>query len=356
MRHLQTQGPRRAAQIRKAHRPMDVTLHIGAHRTATTSFQSYMRANADDLNRRGVGFWGPLRTRAGLFAGVLPSDDAGQQGISPEQQFDLARRRIEGQFNRARKDGLRHLIVSDENMLGTPRRNLRRARLYPDASERVARFVGAFGGRVSRIVMSIREQDAFWASSLAFAVGRGHVIPDPQTLAILAQQPRSWRHVIIEVGRAAQGAEVVVIPHGTMAKMPERRLWHMTGGAVHGPGHKSDLHLNPAPDLALLRRALGTGAATRGRLPWGDGLWQPFDRVQIAAMREMYQDDLFWLRAGAEGMALCADAPWTPATGLPAAKGTEETAPDKAETHLPTGTMTRGQGHDIEEGRVVATR
>lgn len=47
---------------------MDVILHIGAQRTATTSFQAYMRANSADLSAQGIGYWGPHRTRRG---GVL---------------------------------------------------------------------------------------------------------------------------------------------------------------------------------------------------------------------------------------------------------------------------------------------
>ena len=60
---------------------MEIVLHIGAHRTATTSFQAYMRGNAPGLVQGGVAFWGPLRTRNGLFSGlwapVQPSPKAG---------------------------------------------------------------------------------------------------------------------------------------------------------------------------------------------------------------------------------------------------------------------------------------
>ena len=51
---------------------MDVILHIGAHRTATTTFQHYMRGQSSELARAGIGFWGPWRTRGGLFSGVMP--------------------------------------------------------------------------------------------------------------------------------------------------------------------------------------------------------------------------------------------------------------------------------------------
>lgn len=46
---------------------MDIILHLGAHRTASTSFQRYMRSVSDALAAGGTGFWGPGRTRKGLF-------------------------------------------------------------------------------------------------------------------------------------------------------------------------------------------------------------------------------------------------------------------------------------------------
>ena len=51
---------------------MDIILHLGAHRTATTSFQHYLRANAAGLGAAGIGVWGPETTRDGLLAGVIP--------------------------------------------------------------------------------------------------------------------------------------------------------------------------------------------------------------------------------------------------------------------------------------------
>ena len=45
---------------------MDVILHLGAHRTGSTSFQEYMtRVQSGD-----VAYWGPKITRGGLLDGV----------------------------------------------------------------------------------------------------------------------------------------------------------------------------------------------------------------------------------------------------------------------------------------------
>lgn len=306
---------RRPVRPTKA-RPMDITLHIGAHRTATTSFQRYLRENAETLARHGVGFWGPHRTRGGLFAGLLHEDRG--SAISPERQYDLACQRVAMNLDRVRATGLRHLIVSDENMLGAPRRNLRKRRLYPDAGDRLSRYLGAFGGRVTRIALSVRDQEAYWRSCLAFAVHRGMDLPGDDLLQALVDQPRLWQHVIRDVARVAPEALLTVIPHEAMAGLPERRLWHLTGGELHGPSAHARVWLNRAPDVAELRKArrakgqpTGLTALTEGP----DGHWQPFDRVQQAALREDYQDDLYWLRAGAEGLAQLADAPWRAAAG-----------------------------------------
>jgi len=64
---------------------MDVLLHIGAHRTASTTFQAYMRSNAAQWADGGVGYWGPFRLRRQMFHGVhpQPARGAGQGAFAP---------------------------------------------------------------------------------------------------------------------------------------------------------------------------------------------------------------------------------------------------------------------------------
>jgi len=68
---------------------MDVILHIGAHRTATTTFQAWMLQNADALAAGGIAYWGPDRTRAGLFSGLVKRPDL----VTPEDGMALSRLR-----------------------------------------------------------------------------------------------------------------------------------------------------------------------------------------------------------------------------------------------------------------------
>lgn len=320
------------AANRKVRPVMDIILHLGAHRTASTSFQHYMRANAGDLAAQGLGYWGPEVTRDGVLSGVIPASGL----ASPAQQLDRARRRIALRLEEARKQGMTRVLVSDENMIGATRRNLRRARLYPGVGARMSRFAHAFDGRISRVVLSIRGQDSWWASSLAYGVARGHGVPGGDELDRLVTVNRHWREVIGDLACALPGVDLVVLPHEVHAGRPEARLRAMTG-LTEVPRKAARLWLNRCPDLAALRRAVTARGGDTTELPEGEGRWQPFDWAQRLALQEAYADDLFWLSAGADGLA----------------RLSEETGPDEAGRHLPAGQTERGHRNGDQERRLA---
>jgi len=307
---------------------MDIMLHLGAHRTATTSLQHHAQARIAALATRGVAFWGPTVTRDGLLSGVFPAPGAHPAAARTAH----ARGRIALRVVQAQQAGATRIVVSDENMLGAPRTCLRRHRLYPGAGARVARLAHAFGGRITRVVLSIRSQDAWWASVLAYAVARGHRLPSPGDLDRLVTAGRQWRDVIADVACALPGAEIVILPHERFAARPAARLAWMTGGPCTN-GEAGTEWRGRAPDLPALRRAVVRRGGDAARLPGGAGRWQPFGAAQAAALKEAYQDDLFWLRAGADGLARLA----------------EETGPLNAEIQPQGGHPTRGQDDGIEK-------
>ena len=319
---------------------MDITLHLGAHRTATTSFQNYMRQNAADLRRQRIGFWGPRRTRAGVFTGVLPHH--GQPFA--EGAFDAARSRILRAIDRAEASGLRHLIISDENILGAPSRNVWQGALYRDAGERVERVVRAFSGRVDRVVMTVRPQQDYWPSVIADAVHRGHPVPMAALLGRIAGSGRGWQDVVRDLAHAQTG-ETQILLHGTP---PEETFRALTGGMAEAPQAHRHHHLNGAPGRAEIREALTERGADASAVPSGDGRWQPFDEAQTASLAEAWQDDAFWLAAGAEGLATC-----RPAATI---EDTKTHRPDRAGFHLPPGLLGRGHPNGIEKRRMVGTR
>ena len=66
--------------------------------------------------------------------------------------------------------------------------------------------------------------------------------------------------------------------------------------------------------------------------------WSPFLHAEVAALRETYADDMFWLTAGASGLATL----------------TEDL--DRTEAEWPTGPLTKGQGNDIKQRRMAHPR
>lgn len=335
MRAITDNRPRRRAWHRKAP-TLEITLHIGAHRTATTRFQHYMRRHARPLTRRGIGFWGPLRTRAGLLTDILANP--GQD----HDQAQAARRRLLSALERAEKAGTKHLVLSDENIPGLPVDNIRNASLYPQVGPRVARLSEATEHRIDRVVLTVRPHHDYWASLLAYTVQRGHPVPDAAQIDRIARGPRLWQDMLRELA-SVQGGQLCVLRHHTP---PGAALAAMTGGAVEMPEEGEAPVLNAAPDRAELRASLRTRGEDPGVIPAGEGRWQPFDADQRTIMAESWLDDEFWLAAGAGGIA----------TYLPEGHnhGTK-TSPARAGHHLPPGLLGRGHRNGIEERRLVGS-
>ncbi len=323
------------AALHKAVGFMDVILHIGAHRTASTTLQHYLRANTERLRAQGLGVWGPMQTRhGGLLSGVIPV-----AGADPGAGFDRARGRIALRLDSAARKGLHHVIISDENILGSVRQNLRQRRFYRDAGARLSRFAAAFDGRVTRIVLAVRRLDSLWESSLAYGVARGRAVPSADDLDRFVTQGRSWRTLAEEVATAFPGVAIQVHVHEEMAGRPDRRLWHMLDGTVSVPQGNAGLWLNRAPGLSALREILALRGEDTNLLPPGDGRWTPFDDAQAAALREIHADDLFHLASGAGGTV----------------RLIKEATPQPGGTNLPDGAMTRGQDDDGQDGCVAQT-
>lgn len=283
---------------------MKTILHIGAHRTASTSFQTYMRRHAEELREDGLGYWGPFRTRKGLFSGILPGKMPGLLKDTAER----AKGRIALQRIKAEDMGIQTLLVSDENMLGTVRKSLISKKLFPDAGMRMARFSEAFDGQIDRVVISIRSQDLWWRSAGAFSVTRGMGLPTGEDRAQIAQGLRGWRDVVTEVACALpEGTDIQVLPFESYAGRADAMLLAATG--FQGPAPLATDWFNKAPSGKEISDLL-SARGTRQDVPTdANGRWQAFDVEQEAALRELYEDDMFWLRAGADGLATLTEDP-----------------------------------------------
>lgn len=319
---------------------MDILLHLGAHRCATTTFQSFLWSNRTLLAKRGLTSWTPRRTRDGLMRGLLRHPALVTLEHEKQGQRSVGRIRVE--VERLAQDGQRALLISEENLIGTMRNNLLDTRLYPLLQERLRRFVPAFEGRPLRIGLGVRSYEDYWASSLANLIGRGGSIPSEDLLDFLTTQPRRWRTMVRDIAAIFPEAEVVVWPFERLSNQPDAQL-----EALWGEGHSDlehlDLWRNRAGDVIELNRLLalrGERLAHAGPVEAGTR-WMPFNEDQRGVLRAEYRRDIAWLKAGAEGLARYVDGRPTPATPIagrmaplhPMTDGrqTPATRPDRAE-------------------------
>lgn len=319
----------RAAMMRKGISwLMDIILHVGAHRTGSTSFQHYVRGNRARLVAQGTALWEPHMLRKGVFDGLF----AQPRMMNGRNLQRRAMGRVRLHAAQAARSGVERLLVSEENMIGAPRACLRAATLYPAIGERMARLDAAFEGAIARVVMCIRAQDLWWSSIAAYGVGRGHQVPDASRLEALASSPRTWRDVITDMSCALPGAEIKILPFEQFAGQADKVLAHATNQAAP-PAH-AESWLNRSPDVAMLRDRMAeygvSGADLPAHLAQGEGRWNPFNPAQTAALREAYADDMIWLTAGADGLATL----------------TEDPSRTRASLSLPAGALTKGQSHD----------
>jgi hypothetical protein len=279
---------------------MDIILHLGAHRTATTTFQHYVRDNRRALMRHRIGYWGPHHTRTLVFPDFFRKPNTPQNrqiAASAAERIDLLLQNAEG-------SGFQTLLISDENLLGTCAGNLRQAELYPSAGQRVAQIAGVFGERLRKIVLSVRSLEEWWTSACALSFRKDHRFDRLPDFDRIASRARSWRALITGIAQAAPGAELLILPFEKFKGHQEHQLEVITGHPA--PPDRQRRWLNSGADLGGLRvfgAADTLSKRQNGRLPLSLGQWQPFTPMQKAQLHETYLDDLFWLASGADGLA-----------------------------------------------------
>ncbi|MCK0167278.1 hypothetical protein MWU52_06925 [Jannaschia sp. S6380] len=279
-----------------------VTLHLGAHRTATTSLQGMLAARCDHLAARGIAVWGPGRTRDGLLAGI--AGDPGRSGGQRDVRAYRSAGRIAMLRDGLEHDGISRLILSDANLLGSLRENVLLGRLYPSVSGRAERLNSALPG-VDRIVLTVRNPETWWISVFAAMIGRGFPPPDRAMIDAVAKSRRSWRDVITDLAEAFPTARLSITTYEEAAARPQYAFRSLTGEA---PATPIAPRMAASPDARMLIDRLRAEGWT-GDLPVEHGRYAPFDPEQRAMLRARYDDDLTWLRRGAGGLVATDDAP-----------------------------------------------
>lgn len=291
---------------------MDVIVHLGAHRTATTSLQSWALQNEDALRASGIAVWGPQVTRGGLFTGLMKRPE--WLDAEDERIARASATAIRMQIDRLEEAGTRALVISEENFLGTMPHCLEQETLYPDAGARLRRIVAALGPHLTGFALTIRRYDGWWASLLADQGRRGRRLPDARGLERLARHPRGWKRLVQILREEGQGRPVAVWPFERMVGRNHDQMQAMLGAVALPDG------------LYDHGRAMN---AVPARSP------SPFTLDQRGWMMTRYLEDLAWLSVPRPGIT-CFETEPTQDHGQPGA-------------HPGWPTEEEGKSHDHEE-------
>ncbi|MEM9434853.1 MAG: hypothetical protein AAGA12_13095 [Pseudomonadota bacterium] len=281
---------------------MEICLHVGAHRTGTTSFQKYMQVSVAASGADEVVYWGPKRTRDGMFAGLIKDPD--NIGLDEDMLAKRSIGRIRFGLTKAAKNGATHLVVSEENMIGTMAQNFRSTQLYGQARARLTRFAPALWDQALRIGIAIRSYEHYWASAMSFRICAGMPMPCEDKLDMLVTQPRRWRDVICDINAVFPGAQIVVWPFEGFASRPSDAASALLG-AASGMEPAKDMWCNASKSADRLADYLserGDHAGARAMREQGPR-YMPFRDDHIDKLRQDYSEDLAWLNAGADGLA-----------------------------------------------------
>lgn len=282
---------------------MEVILHVGAHRTASSALQHHMSYYRRELAAEGAVYWGPKITRGGLFRGAIGSV-GGVMAWQARRFSDRCTLRAEG----VRQTGASHLIISDENMLGSLGGVVEDTRLYPDAMHRVAAYARGFHKHPVTVGLCVRDYADWWTSALAFRMMRGGPLPRTGFRENTVTQPFRWRHIVESLARALPNATLKVWTYEALAHAPDHIVTELTG--LSTPRSVAQPR-NARPTAAALQDLMRSCAIDPELFDWPDGQFMPFGPFETEALRAQYQEDLAWLAAGAGGFADYIDAPST---------------------------------------------
>lgn len=206
---------------------MEIALHLGAHKTATTYLQTRLKRHARALATFGVG----VPALADLRAGLTPGVAAAAQGSVAGLLARLRVRRMAGDIVAdAEARGARRLLLSEENFIGNCARIVARGEFYPGAGPALRALARGFRGVEPTLFLAVRGYAGFYASAWGQRLRSGHFRPfDAGLRARFLASPRGWPALVGEIRAAFPGARLVLWQYEDFERVEPAVLAHMIG-------------------------------------------------------------------------------------------------------------------------------
>lgn len=224
-----------------------VSLHVGAHKTATTHLQRTLQRNAEVLQQNGVTFLGPkyLRDEDHRLADMFGLEGREVSVKGGEQVKLLA-------------DGAPRLLLSEENLLGLSMSDQRPGILYPRAAVRVGRLLEHIPPMSATLFISVRDPGAWLASLYSQKIKGGKIQTFEEFCTGFHPKDIAWSHLLRRLAALPNHRGITVWRYEDYKPVFPKAVQALTGADMAG-------------DLKPIKRRLNTslsGAAITQMLDW----------------------------------------------------------------------------------------
>ncbi|MFO1138879.1 MAG: hypothetical protein U1E41_07380 [Paracoccus sp. (in: a-proteobacteria)] len=182
---------------------MALTIHLGAHKTATTHLQQSLRQVRRELRQGGVFYAGPgvLRDRGARLERIL--------GGHGELRMDSGLGRALAEVRHC----LPEMLLSEENILGgTSRRRIvgPQGVFYPGAGRRLQRLIALAGGGPATLCLAVRDPASFNVSAFAVQLAYGKEIDIEDYLVGRDPARLDWAALVARLSAVPGVARIIV--------------------------------------------------------------------------------------------------------------------------------------------------
>jgi len=210
---------------------IDLIVHLGAHKTASTHFERLVRDSkvasaADDV---------AVPLRAVIRANLTRRLSSARKEKEAGRTDPLALRRLLADADADTGGRARRVFVSDENIIGTPPRVFKKHRMYPHATKRVRAMLLLTGSSNLTCFLAIREPASFVSSAYAESMRKGAFASRDAYLGETPLATMRWTRVILALRRALGSVPLVVWTFEDYANLQEHLVRRVLDGGGGRP-------------------------------------------------------------------------------------------------------------------------
>lgn len=306
---------------------MEIVLHMGAHKTATTYLQTLLHRNTEVLRRHRIDLAHPRRLRPMFRTAPRP------RYASPRRQRIATRAWTFDQIIANASDlGRNRVVISEEQLIGSLRPIMQGRGLYRDIAREARAVSTTLEDRPVKVMLSIRSYDSFFVSAYGQMLrGSGYLPFSAMLRRNLLEDKRGWPEVLTDLMRALpKGAELKLwryerftntLPGALSELLGERAardIQPFNGIPLPGPtgtvieAIEARVRANDIPEPEEIRRLFREYGKDAGY-----AAFEPWTEEERSLLQRRYQDDIARIRDLWPGAFICdAAAPAEIATGV----------------------------------------